>query len=305
MVDILIVGGGPAGLTAAIYARRAQKSVLLIERDAIGGQMTQSPKIENYPGCPDLSGNALAEAMLDRVLSLGADISLERVTAIAPLPAREGFLVTTDETMHEARCVILATGVKHRRLRVPGEEELTGRGVSYCAVCDGAFYREKDVAVIGGGNSATQEATLLAGICRRVTIVQDLPTLTAEESSRAALARLPNVEIRTSRKVIAFCGEGALASLRLTSPEGEEILPVCGAFVAIGLEPDNAAFADLIALEEGYIAAGEDCETTAPGIFAAGDCRTKSVRQITTATSDGSVAALAAIRYLDRRASCA
>lgn len=302
MYDIIIIGAGPAGLTAALYARRAEKSVLLIEKAAFGGQITYSPKIENYPGCKALSGNELAEQMLDQVLSLGAEVESAAVTGIRDRSGKKGKTVLTEDGSFEGKAVILATGVKHRRLGTAGEEQFIGKGISYCAVCDGAFYKGKDVAVIGGGNSALQEAILLAGGCKSVTLVQNLPHFTGEESLLRALKNYPNVQYLTGSVVSEFLHEGEeLKGLRLYTLMGEtKDLMVDGVFVAVGLEPDNRPFEDTVRLDGGYVIAGEDCETSAPGIFAAGDCRKKSVRQITTATSDGSVAALAACRYIDR-----
>ena len=300
--DILIVGAGPAGLTAAIYARRAGKSVLVLERDAFGGQITFSPKLENYPGFAEISGNELAQRMLEQAMALGAEIDMDTVLEI-----RDGALKTVvgESRSYEARSVIIAAGAKHRRLHLPREEEFIGNGLSFCAVCDGAFYRGQHVALIGGGNTALQEAVLLSAICARVTVVQNLPFLTGEQRLVQTLAARENVEYRYGTVVTGYEGAEALTALRLLQTEtGEESrLEVDGAFLAIGTEPENAPFVAVAALnEQGYIAAGEACTTAAAGIFAAGDCRAKAYRQVATAISDCAAAALNACRWLDSQA---
>ena len=300
MTDILIVGAGPAGLTAAIYARRAEKSVMIVEKANFGGQMTFSPKIENYPGFTTVSGAALADSMVEQALAQGASMELEEVTRI--LPRGDHFTVETDCGTHEAKAVILATGAAHRTLGLPGEEELVGAGVSYCAVCDGAFFKGQRVALVGGGNSALQEAILLADLCEKVTIVQNLEFLTGEKKLADIVASLPNVEILLGRVVTGLLGEGSLSAVEITETATgkKETLAVDGLFVAIGLKPENQAFADVAALDEaGYISSDERCLTSTPGLFTAGDCRTKAVRQISTAIADGASAALAASRYID------
>ena len=300
MTDILIVGAGPAGLTAAIYARRAEKSVMIVEKANFGGQMTFSPKIENYPGFTTISGAALADNMVEQALAQGASLELEEVTRILP---RDGhFTVETDSGTHEAKAVILATGAAHRTLGLPGEEELVGAGVSYCAVCDGAFFKGQRVALVGGGNSALQEAILLSDLCEKVTIVQNLDFLTGEKKLADIVTSLPNVEILLGRVVTGLLGEGSLSGIEITETASgrKETLAVDGLFVAIGLKPENEAFADVAVLDEaGYISSDERCLTATPGLFTAGDCRTKSVRQISTAIADGASAALAASRYID------
>lgn len=297
--DILIIGGGPAGMTAAIYARRAGRSVLIIERAAFGGQMATSPKVENYPGFASVSGAELADKMLDQAMALGAELELCEVTGIENGAVKT---VHTDDGDFAARAVIVAAGVKHRHLALDGEEELTGNGVSFCAVCDGAFYAGRTVAVVGGGNSAVQEALLLAQNCEYV-VVCHRRELTAEQTLLDALETQENVGVMNFVRPTAFLKneDGTLRGLRLAWTEsGEEFeLPCDGVFEAIGLEPENAAFA-LAGLDEGgYIRADEDGHTAADGIFAAGDCRAKLVRQIATAVSDGAAAATAACRWLD------
>ena len=301
--DLVIVGAGPAGLTAAIYARRAGKSVLLIEKGAFGGQMTYSPKIENYPGFEALSGIELADKMVSHALELGAEVEVAVVTGIENLPGGGKVVHTDDGGRFECKAVVLATGAKHRMLGVPGEAALVGNGVSFCAVCDGAFYEGKEVAVIGGGNSALQEALLLCKTSKKVTLVQNLPYFTGEQTLLAKLQKEPNVAFLTGKVVASFEAEDSeLRGVRLRDLDGNESdLAVDGVFVAIGLEPDNRPFEELVKLDCGYILADEDCVTSCPGIFTAGDCRKKQIRQITTATGDGAVAALAACKYIDDR----
>lgn len=299
MYDIIVVGAGPAGLTAALYARRAEKSVLIIERSTFGGQMTYSPKIENYPGTGALSGNELADKMVEQVLEQGAEIELATVTAVRD----EGEIkrVITEDGEFECRAVILAVGVKHRQLGLPRENEFVGKGISFCAVCDGAFYRDMTVAVIGGGNSALQEAILLSEGCRKVYVIQNLDEFTGETALVNKLKNRDNVEFIMGTVVTELVGEDALSAIRLKSNCGaEDELAVDGMFVAIGLIPCNAPFADVAKLNEyGYFDSDEACRTQSNGVFVAGDCRSKSIRQVTTATADGASAALAACRYLE------
>lgn len=301
MHDIIVVGAGPAGLTAAIYARRANKTVLVIEKSTFGGQTTYSPQIENYPGFVTMSGNEFADKLVEQVISQGADIEMETVLSIKD--NGETKTVVTDKGEHEAKAVIIAVGVKHRQTGLPNENELVGRGISYCATCDGAFYRNKTVAVLGGGNSALQEAILLSGLCQKVIVIQNLDFLTGEAKLVEKIESKDNVEVITGTVITRLIGDDELNGLTLCkTASGEETeLKVDGLFVAIGLEPDNDRFAGLAKLNEyGYFDSDETCTTATEGIYAAGDCRSKSIRQITTATADGAVAALAACKYIDR-----
>ncbi len=302
MNDIIIVGGGPAGLTAAIYALRAGKQVLVIEKNGFGGQIAFSPKVENIPGTRSISGAEFADKLTDHAMDLGAEVELENVIDVQ----KNGdiFTVTTEEgSTYQAKAVILAVGVKHRTLGLPGEEELIGNGISFCAVCDGAFYTGQEVAMIGGGNSALQEALLLAEVCKKVTIVQNLAFLTGEKKLADALSEKDNVEILYSTVVSQYLTEnGELRGLRLhNDATGEETeISVDGTFLAVGLKPENDAFSHLATLNDwGYFASGEDCATATPGLFVAGDCRSKHIRQVVTAAGDAAVAAMAACRYLD------
>ena len=302
MYDIIIVGAGPAGLTAAIYARRAEKSVLVIEKSTFGGQITHSPRVENYPGFASASGSEIGDKMLDQAIGQGAEIELSEVTSV--IPTEGGYRVVTTDGEFETKSVIIAAGSKHRMLGVAREEDFVGEGVSYCAVCDGAFYKGKTVAIIGGGNTALQEANLLADGCTKVYVVQNLAFMTGERSLLARLEARDNVEIIYSMVVDELLGDSSIEGVRIKNPDtgDSRTLAVDGIFVAIGQVPENEPFADVVKLNDyGYVTAGEDCrpESCHPGIFVAGDCRTKAIRQVTTATADGAVAALSACRYLD------
>ena len=302
MYDIIIAGGGPAGLTAAIYGLRAGKTVLVIEKGGFGGQIAFSPKVENIPGFQQIGGAEFADKLTEQAMALGAEVELEKVVSVEK--KGETFVVETEEgSTFEGRTVILALGVKHRMLGLPGEEELVGSGISFCAVCDGAFYAGQDVAMIGGGNSALQEALLLSEVCNKVTIVQNLADFTGEKKLADALLEKANVEVFFSTVVVGYEAEnGTLTGLRLRSEvTGEESrIAVDGAFLAVGLQPENEPFAQLAKLNDwGYFDSGEDCCTATPGLFVAGDCRSKRIRQVVTAAGDGAIAAMAACRYLD------
>ena len=299
MHDIVIIGAGPAGLTAAIYGRRAGKTVLVLEKDTFGGQVTFSPRLENYPGFAQISGNELAQRMLEQAMELGADIDMDTVTGIEDADPK---VVIGENARYEAKSVIIAAGARHRRLGLAGEEAMIGNGLSFCAVCDGAFYQGGHVAVIGGGNTALQEIALLSETCQKVTVVQNLPFLTGEQRMIDQILARPNIEILYSTLCVGYEGEDHLTGLLLQSAEGGEIrsLAVDGAFLAIGTEPENQAYAALAPLnEQGYIRADETCSTPTRGVFAAGDCRVKAYRQVATAISDGATAALNACRWLD------
>ena len=303
MYDIIVVGGGPAGLTAALYAARAGKTVAVLEQGAPGGQIVNAPLVENYPALPRVSGVDFAEALLGQAEALGVEVLYEE--ALRAEKTADGFRLGTDAGEQECRALILAPGVKHRALGLPGEEELTGRGVSYCAVCDGAFYAGREVAIAGGGDTALQDALFLADVCEKVTVLVRRDRFRGESTRARQLAARGNVEIRFRRTVEAFdrTADGALAGLTLKNGEtgALERLPVSGLFLAVGQEPNTAAFSGVVALDAaGYILSGEDTETSVPGVFAAGDARTKTVRQLATAVGDGAASALAACRWLDR-----
>ena len=300
LYDILIVGGGPAGLTAALYAARAGKSALLIERDSIGGQIVFSPLVENYPALPHVSGAAFANSLYEQVEALGVTIETAEVSAADR--TESGFRLTTDLGVREGRALILATGVQHRSLGLPDEEDLVGAGISYCAVCDGAFYAGRDVAVVGGGDTALQDALFLSGVCRAVTLIVRRDRFRGEAALVKKLAEKPNISVRFNSVPTGYLTrEGELTGLKLHTPDGSRDLLVDGVFLAVGQVPCSEAFAALVSTDEaGYYEAGEDCRTDVPGVFAAGDCRVKGVRQLTTAVGDGAVAALAACDWVDR-----
>ena len=300
MYDIIVVGGGPAGMTAALYARRNGKTALVIEKTGFGGQITHSPKVENYPGTISMSGNEFADKMLDQILAQGAEIEFETVISVTEEDEKK--VVSTEEgSRFETKAVILATGVKHRMLGLPGEENLVGEGISFCAVCDGDFYAGQSVCMAGGGNSALQEAILLSDKCTKVTILQDLPFLTGEDSLQKILQARDNVEIITGVKITGLrTNNGEFAGVEIENEKGRQDITCDGLFVAIGLIPENEPYAELAALNEyGYFDSDEQCLTKTPGIFVAGDCRSKTLRQLTTAVSDGAQAAMAAIRYIN------
>lgn len=308
MYDIIVVGGGPAGMTAALYALRYGKSVLVIEKAGFGGQITHSPRVENFPGTLSMSGNEFAEKMLDQILHQGVEIEFENVTEVkasGSAPAR--FTVETEEgSSFEAGAVILATGVHHRMLGLPGETELTGEGVSYCAVCDGDFYAGKNVLVVGGGDAALQEAILLSEKCALVHVLHRRAYFTAEQKLQDVLLSRPNVqttmEVKVSQLLTDANGTFTGVEVESTSPEHAGVartISADGLFVSIGQIPENGPFASLATLDaRGYFDADERCLTKTPGIFIAGDCRAKEVRQLSTAIADGAVAALAACRFL-------
>ena len=299
MKDIIVIGAGPAGLTAAIYALRAGKSVLIFEKELFGGQITYSPSVENYPGFKQISGNEFAEHLIDQASALGAEIEFAAVTGILDGPVKT---VVTDSGNYECKSVIIASGSRHRHLGLEREEELTGSGISYCAVCDGAFFKGKTVAVAGGGDAALQDAIFLSERCRHVYLIHRRDTLRGEAHLESILRARDNVEFVLNSVIEKLEGEqklsGILVKNKLTGEHTQIALD--GLFIAVGQEPQNAPFAGLITLNNaGYADAGEDCSTATPGIFVAGDCRKKAVRQLTTAVGDGAVAGLAAVNYIN------
>ncbi|MBO4733578.1 MAG: FAD-dependent oxidoreductase [Clostridia bacterium] len=300
MYDIIIVGGGPAGMTAALYARRNGKTALVIEKNGFGGQITHSPKVENFPGTITISGTELADSMMSQILEQGADIEIETVTSVET--AGDKKTVKTEEGgVYESYAVIIATGVKHRLLGLEGEAELIGEGISFCAVCDGDFYTGKTVLMAGGGNSALQEAILLSDKCEKVIMLQDLPYFTGEESLQKLLFSRSNVSSLTGVKITKLLTEGGEFRGVQIEKDGEtQEIYADGLFVAIGLIPENKPFENLAELNDyGYFDSDENCTTKTPGVFVAGDCRSKYIRQVTTAAADGTIAALAACRYIN------
>lgn len=293
--DIIIVGGGPSGLTAAVYARRAGKSVLLLEKEGFGGQIASSPRVENFPGTPAVSGAELADRLYGQADALGARIELEKVLNILDGTPKT---VVTDYGTYTCTALILATGMKHRSLGLPREDTLSG--ISYCAVCDGAFYKGKDVAVCGGGNTALADALFLADLCRRVTLIHRRSEFRGDPVLVEQLRQRANVSFVLSSVVTELLGDTALTGLRLRNTQTGECSEVTseGLFEAVGQLPERALAESLVPVDGGgFILSGEDCVTPAAGIFAAGDCRAKEVRQLTTACADGTVSAIAACRY--------
>ena len=300
MVDIIVIGGGPAGLTAAVYARRAGKSVLVLEKDALGGQITWSPKVENYPAVPAVSGMDLGNRMAEQAMDMGAEVEIDEVLRIEDFGSHKR-VYGSFGTEYDARAVILAAGAKPRKLGLKREEELVGSGVGYCAVCDGAFFKGQAVAVNGGGNSALQDAVLLSDLCSRVYLVHRRDSFRGEEALVNLLRGKENVEFVLNAVITELKGDSELSGITVEQDGVQREIPVSGLFVAIGHEPDLAAFADFLDRDaQGYAASDEGCLTKTEGFFVAGDCRRKKVRQVTTAAADGAVAALAACAWLDR-----
>lgn len=300
MYDIIIVGGGPAGMTAALYARRNGKTALVIEKNGFGGQITHSPKVENFPGTISISGTELADSMMSQILEQGADIEFETVFSVDTNGDKK--IVKTEEGgVYESYAVIIATGVKHRLLGLPGEPELIGDGISFCAVCDGDFYTDKTVLMAGGGNSALQEAILLSDKCKQVIMLQDLPYFTGEENLQKLLFSRDNVIAHTGVKITKLLTEnGEFKGVHIEKNGETQSVFADGLFVAIGLIPENEPFKNLAELNSyGYFDSDENCTTKTAGVFVAGDCRSKFIRQVTTAAADGTIAALAACRYIN------
>lgn len=300
--DVVVVGGGMAGMTAALYALRNGKTALVIEKEGFGGQITHSPKVENYPGFQSLSGTELADKLFDQIIAQGAEFEVETVSQV--VDAGDHRIVMTEEgSTYDAKTVILATGVRHRMLGLEGEDDLVGEGISFCAVCDGDFYTGKKVCVAGGGNSALQEAILLSEKCSEVVMLQDMPVFTGEAKLQEILFSRPNVSSHTSVRLNQLLVEdGNLRGVVVehTDTGASEQIMCDGLFVAIGLIPENDAFKDIADLDTyGYFDSDEQCITRTPGVFVAGDCRRKNVRQLTTAAADGASAALAACRYIN------
>lgn len=319
MRDIIIIGAGTAGLTAAVYALRAGKSVLVLEQGNYGGQIVNTPRVENYPGIEQISGYEFAAGLFKQAEKLGMEYRVEKVEKVRLEEAEdseglsgkeelsaadkkaEGKIVETTEGSYRAKAIIVATGAKNRPLGLAGEADYTGRGISYCATCDGMFFRGKRVAVVGGGNTALEDAAFLSNYCERVYLIHRRDTFRGEEKLVGELRAKGNVEFLLNKTVQALSGSPLLEAVVLYDKvTGEESrLEINGLFVAIGQVPETEAFAELLALDEnGYVLAGEDCRTSIEGVFAAGDCRKKAVRQLTTAAADGAVAALGAAQSI-------
>ncbi|WP_077612245.1 thioredoxin-disulfide reductase [Clostridium sp. Marseille-P2415] len=299
--DVVIIGSGPAGLTAAVYGKRAELKMVVIEKEmASGGQVLNTYEVDNYPGLPGINGYDLGMKFREHAEKLGAEFSTDEVLRIE---ASDGeFNVVGEEKNYVTKTVIIATGAQHRKLSVIGEEELTGMGVSYCATCDGAFFRNKVAAVVGGGDVAIEDAIFLARMCKKVYLIHRRNKLRGAKTLQTQLFQLENVEIIWDTVVEEIEGGDQVESLTLKNTKTEEArkLAVDGVFIAVGINPQSEAFGNLVEMDHGYIRAGEDCETNIPGIFAAGDVRTKQLRQVSTAVSDGANAITSVERYLMR-----
>ena len=300
MYDIIIIGSGPAGLSAAIYAQRACLDTIVIEKNGIsGGQVLNTWEVDNYPGFPGVTGFELSRQFREHANKLGARVVQDEVVQVE-LSGNVKKVVCEEET-YEARCVILASGAHHRTLEVPGEEELRGAGVSYCATCDGAFFRGRTVAVVGGGDAALEDAIFLARMCEKVYIVHRRDKLRGAKRLQERLQALGNIEFVWNSETAAIEGNGQVEALRLrqTKTGEERRLDVDGVFIAVGIAPESELYAGQLELDEqGYIRADESGQTSVPGVFAAGDVRTKALRQILTAASDGANCVASAERYL-------
>lgn len=297
MYDIIIVGAGPAGLTAAIYARRANKKVLVLEANTYGGQIVNTKSIENYPVNPGISGFDFATKLYNQAKDLGAEIKFEKVIDITEKD------VKTPKETYQTKTIILATGADNRKLKLENEEKLTGKGISYCATCDGAFYKNKIVAVQGGGNTAVEDAIYLSDIAQKVYLIHRRDSFKAEEILINELKTKENIEIILNSTITKLNGENKLESVDITNNNKEtKTIEVEALFIAIGQVPETENFKKLINInEQGYVIANEDCKTNIKNIFVAGDNRTKGLRQLVTATSDGAVAATQAIKYINSK----
>lgn len=296
--DIVVIGAGIAGLTAAIYGRRANKKVLVLESRTYGGQIVTTKRIENYPAAMGISGFEFATKIYEQAVALGAEIKFENVMEVVDGTEKQ---VKTNQAVHRAKTVIIATGSKNRTMGLDNEEKLIGKGLSYCATCDGAFFKDKVVAVVGGGNTALGDADFLSDIAQKVYLIHRRDKFNAEAALVEQVQNKPNVEIVSNAQVVALLGDNYLTGIKIMQNGSEKQLAVEGLFVAVGRMPENEKFANIVDLDHnGYIIADETCETGTAGIYVAGDCRTKEVRQLVTAAGDAAVAATHAIKYINQ-----
>ena len=298
MYDSIIVGGGPAGMTAALYLLRSGKSVLILEKEAFGGQAAKSPRLENFPSIKSIAGLEFCDQLFEQITELGAEFEVEDAQKIEKKD--DVFHITTDYNQYEARSVILATGCHHRKLGLEREDELVGHGISYCAVCDGAYFSGKDVLLIGDANTALQYAILLAQTSPKVTIATLFDGFFADPILVERLRALPNIEIFHNLEAVKFLGNPDLTAVEFihTKTKESKTIPCAGCFIAIGQIPDNERFGNLVELQKGFIVTDDEMATKTPGLFACGDCRVKKIRQVVTATNDGAIAGLSAFSYL-------
>ena len=295
MYDVIIIGGGPAGLTAAIYCARANLKILVLEKETIGGQIASSPLVENYPGFKSITGAELANNLYEQTEDLGIDIGLEEVIKINPGKIKK---ITTDSGEYEAKAVIIATGSKHRLLGLPNEIDLIGNGISFCTSCDGAFYKDKVVAVIGGANTAVTNALYLSNLCKKVYLICREEELQCEKKLSDKLFEKKNVSVSYNSVVTEIIGKEELEKIKIKELDREYELEVDGMFIAIGMNAQTDIVSSLLDLDDEKYIINNECKTKENGIFVAGDCREKTLRQLTTATNDGSIAATYAIEYL-------
>lgn len=296
--DIIVIGGGPAGLTASLYSARAGKKVMLLEASAFGGQIATAPRVENFPSVAEIAGAQLANKMFEQVTAHGVDFDMGTASIVKK---KGGFEVSTEYGEFSCKAVVLATGVSHKKLNAEGEARLEGNGVCYCAVCDGSFYKDKDVCVVGDGNSAAQYALYLSEICGKVYLLTLFDKLFCDKELTDRIVANDKIEWCKNVTVKEIIGDGKVEGVAYSDEIGAiTYVDLSAVFVAIGQEPHNEQFAELVQLDErGYIVAGEDCKTSCEGVFAAGDCRTKKVRQCATAVGDGAIAGFSAAMYVD------
>ncbi len=299
--DIIVIGAGAAGMTSALYALRNSKTVLVLESESLGGQIANSPRLENYPSIRAISGEEFADNLFNQITDLGADVEIEKVVDLKKGDDKI-WTVKTEYKEYQAKAVIIAAGVKHKHLRTKSNrDDLVGRGVYYCAICDGAFYKDREVAVIGDANTALQYALLLSGYCKKVYIYTLFDKFFGDKAHVKALLAKDNIEWRPNTSVTDFIGEDELTAFEYKDADGQlKVHEIPAVFVAIGQVPDNKAFANYVDIDQmGYIIADETCKTKTEGLYVAGDCRTKNVRQVVTAVADGGIAATNASLYID------
>ena len=295
MYDVIIIGGGPAGLTAGIYSLRANLKVLILEASGIGGQIASSPKVENYPGLKSISGYELANSFYEQYISLGGQLNFEKVISFKPNKIKE---VITEEKTYKTKSIIIATGAHHRKLNIDREDELSG--ISYCATCDGTFYKDLIVAVVGGANSAVTSALYLSNIAKKVYILYRGDTLRAEKTLCYKVSIKDNIEVKYKTVINKLIGTENIEAIEVLSNGNTQTIKLDGLFVSIGMDANNELIKDILELSESGYIKSDDTKTSLEGIFIAGDIRDKSIRQLTTATSDGTIAAINAINYINK-----